>query len=147
MTSTIGQILPVAAQRFGANPALLVGDRSFSFAELQALSKRVANGLIAAGVPFGDRVPLYGPNCWEWLVAYYGIAKTGAGVIPINVMLTLDEVRYVVEDSATRAVVPSADKGEPLLALRGSGDLREVALWGDDVPPGATAFADWLSLG
>ena len=122
MTSTIGEILPVAAQRFGARTALVVGDRSFSFAELEALSNRAANGLVAAGVGPGDRVALYGPNCWEWLVAYYGIAKTGAVVIPVNVMLTPDEVRYVVEDSGTRAVVASADKGEPLLDLRGTGE-------------------------
>jgi long-chain acyl-CoA synthetase len=147
MTSTIGQILPVAAQRFGSRTALLVGDRSFSFDDLQALSNRVADGLVAAGVGPGDRVALYGPNCWEWLVAYYGIATTGAVLIPVNVMLTPDEVRYVVEDSGTRAVIASADKGEPLLDLRGTGNLRDVVLWGDDGPPGATAFADWLSPG
>ena len=79
----------------------------------------------AAGVQPGDRVALYGPNCWEWLVAYYGIAKTGAVVIPINVMLTTDEVRYVVEDSGARAVVASSDKGEPLLDLRGTGNLED----------------------
>ena len=125
----------------------MVGDRSFSFDDLQALSNRAANGLVAAGVQPGDRVALYGPNCWEWLVAYYGIAKTGAVVIPVNVMLTPDEVRYVVEDSGTRAVVASADKGEPLLDLRGTGNLQDVVLWGDELPPGATAFADWLSHG
>src|SRR6478609_1641727 len=112
MTSTIGQILPVAAQRFGARRALLVGDRVFSFAELEALSNRAADGLVAAGVAPGDRVALYGPNCWEWLVAYYGIAKTGAVLIPVNVMLTADVVR-----------------------------------WGEDLPAGATAFADLLSSG
>lgn len=40
-----------------------------------------------AGVQAGDRVTLYGPNCWEWLVAYYGIVATGAVINPINVML------------------------------------------------------------
>jgi long-chain acyl-CoA synthetase len=119
MTSTIGEILPVAAQRFGARTALLVGDHSFSFDDLQALSDRAANGLVDAG-----RVALYRPNCWEWLVAYYGIAKTGAVLIPVNVMLTPDEVRYVVEDSDTRAVIASADKGEPLLDLRGTGNSK-----------------------
>ena len=109
---------------------------SFSFAELEALSNRAANGLVAAGVQPGDRVALYGPNCWEWLVAYYGVAKTGAVLIPVNVMLTPDEVRYVVEDSGTRAVVASADKGEPLLDLRGSGNLQDVVLWGDEIPSG-----------
>src|SRR6476659_6690598 len=102
MSSTIGQILPVAAQRFGDRTALLVGDRSLSFAELQTLSNCAANGLVAAGVQPGDRVALYGPNCWEWLVAYYGIAKTGAVLIPVNVMLTPEGVRYVGEDSGTR---------------------------------------------
>jgi long-chain acyl-CoA synthetase len=142
MTSTIGEILPVAAQRFGARTALLVGDHSFSFDDLQALSDRAANGLVDAG-----RVALYRPNCWEWLVAYYGIAKTGAVLIPVNVMLTPDEVRYVVEDSDTRAVIASADKGEPLLDLRGTGNLQDVVLWGAEIPPGATAFANWLSQG
>src|SRR4029079_17680813 len=144
MTSTIGQILPDAARRFGGRTALLVGDRSFSFADLEALSNRAASGLVAAGVGPGVRVRLYGPNCWEWLVAYYAIAKTGAVVIPVNVMLTPDEVRFVVEDSGTRAVVASADKGEPLLELCGTGQLRDVVLWGDEIPAGATAFADWL---
>ena len=62
-------------------------------------------------------------------------------------MLTPDEVRYVVQDSGTRAVVASADKGEPLLDLRGSGNLQDVVLWGEEVPPGAAAFADWLADG
>ena len=145
MASTIGEILPAAARRFGARPALIVGDRSFSFEELQATSDRAAHGLVAAGVKPGDRVALYGPNCWEWLVAYYGIAKTGAVVIPINVMLTPEEVRFVVEDSGTRAVVASADKGEPLLDLRGTGNLEEVVLWGEPLPTGATRFDDWLA--
>src|SRR4051794_21749985 len=147
MTSTIGQILPVAAQRFGARTALLVGDRVFSFAELEALSNRAADGLVAAGVEPGDRVALYGPNCWEWLVAYYGVSKTGAVLIPVNVMLTAGEVRYVVEDSGTRVVIASGDKGEPLLNLRGTGNLQDVVLWAEDVPTGATAFAELLSSG
>ena len=49
-TSTIGEILPVAARRFGARTALIVGDRSFSFADLESLSNRIANGLSATGV-------------------------------------------------------------------------------------------------
>jgi len=99
------------------------------------------------GVSPGDRVALYGPNCWEWIVAYYGIAKTGAVIIPVNVMLTPDEVRFVVEDSGASAVVASADKGEPLLDLRGTGNLHDVVLWGEGVPPGATAFAELLLIG
>src|SRR4051794_41379819 len=141
MTSTIGEILPAAARRFGAKTALIVGDRSFSFDDLQGLSDRAAHGLVASGVQPGDRVALYGPNCWEWLVAYYGIAKTGAVVIPINVMLTPDEGRFVVEDSGARAGGASAGRGEPLLDLRGAGELPGNIPLGGGVPSRAAPIA------
>ncbi len=147
MAMTIGGILPAAAARFGDRPAVLFEGLTFSFADLDALSNRLANGLAATGVRAGDRVMLYGHNCWEWLVSYYGICKTGAVVNPLNVMLTPDEVRYVVEDAGIRAVVASADKGETLLDMVGTANLSTVVLWGDRTPPGASSFADWLAEG
>jgi long-chain acyl-CoA synthetase len=147
MTQTIGEILPQAARRFGTKTALRVERCTLSFQELDHLSNRVANGLITCGVQPGDRVTLYGPNCWEWLVAYYGIAKTGAVVNPINVMLTPEEVRYVVEDSGARAIVASSDKGGPLLDMKGTANLSEVVLWGEKVPADVASFADFLQQG
>ncbi|MEA2776895.1 MAG: long-chain acyl-CoA synthetase [Acetobacteraceae bacterium] len=147
MVTTIGDILPAAAARFGNRTALIFEGATFSFTDLDAKSNRIANGLTAAGVQAGDRVMLYGHNCWEWLVAYYAICKTGAVVNPLNVMLTPEEVRYVIRDSGTRAVIASADKGEPLLDMLGVANLATVALWGDNTPTGAVAFTDWLANG
>ena len=144
MGETIGEILPEAARRFGDKVALIVGAEAFSFSELDAMSNGVANGLVAAGVEPGDRVTLYGPNCWEWLVAYYAIAKSGAVVNPISSMFTVDEVRYVVADSGARVVVAASEKGIPVLDLVGTGGLSSVVLWGDDVPEGATSFTAWI---
>ncbi len=146
MIRSIGEILPRSAARYGAKTALIVGDMRFTFNEMEELSNRVANGLVALGIVPGDRVTLYGPNCWEWLVAYYGIAKTGAVVNPINVMLTPEEVRYIVEDAGSRAIIASPDKGEPLLDMKG-GQLADVILWGEEVPSGATSFGDFLAKG
>jgi long-chain acyl-CoA synthetase len=147
MTQTIGQVLPVAARRFGDKTALWFEGRRFTFQELDALSSRVANGLVNRGVQPGDRVTLYGPNCWEWLVAYYGIGKTGAVVNPINVMLTPEEVRFIVEDSGARVVVASSDKGGPLLDMKGTANLSDVVLWGETVPDGVASFAHFLARG
>ena len=144
MGETIGEILPEAARRFGDKTALVVEGETFSFAELEAMSNRVATGLVSIGVHPGDRVTLYGPNCWQWLVAYYAIAKTGAVVNPISSMLTTEEVRYVVADSGAHTVIASSDKGVPLLDLDGTDTLSAVVLWGDDVPAAATSFAAWL---
>ena len=147
MTQTLGEILPQAARRFGDKTAVIVEDKVFSFNELDRLSAKIANGLVASGVQAGDRVTLYGHNCWEWLVAYYGIVKTGAVINPINVMLTPEEVSYAVANSGARAVVASRDKGEHLLDLKGGSTVSEVVLWGDNCPTGASAFGDWLRQG
>src|SRR5262245_37408130 len=111
MVTTIGEILPQAAHKHGDRDALIVDGRRLSFRQLDVLSNRVANGLVASGVQPGDRVSLFGPNSWEWLASYYGIAKTGAVINPLSSMLTADEVRYAVSDTGASAVIASPDKG------------------------------------
>ena len=132
MVATLGEILPEAARRFGDSTALVVEDVRLSFSELDARSNQVANGLLSAGLQPGDRVTLYGPNCWEWVVAYHAVAKAGAVVNPISSMLTAEEVQYVVADSGARMLMTSADKGGPLLDLVGRSDLAHVIMWGQD---------------
>ena len=85
-------------------PPTIFGFTSVEFGanELDALSNRIANGLVAGGIEPGDRVTLFGPNCGEWLASYYGIVKTGAVVNPINVMLTPEEVGHRRPDSLAR---------------------------------------------
>ena len=147
MTTTLGEVLPAAARRFRNKTALIVDGRTVTFHELDELSNRVANGLVDAGVRAGDRVTLYGPNSWEWVVAYYAIAKTGAVVNPISPMLTAEEVRYILGDSGARVVVASADKAAALLGIKDDTDLTSVAIWGEPVPKGAVSFGDWQVRG
>ena len=85
MLEHLGQILPVAARRYGDKTALICGDRRFSFTQLDDLSASLATGLRALGVAPSDRVTLYAPNSWEWVVGYYAIARLGAVINPINV--------------------------------------------------------------
>ena len=147
MVNSVGEISRNGADLYGDKTALIIEKKRFSFRGIDQLACRIANGLQAAGVEAGDRVTLYSPNCWEWVVSYHGIAKTGAVVNPINVMLTPEEVKYIVDDNGAKAVIASPDKGEPLLDLKGSMDLKEVVLFGDNVPTGASSFDDWLQSG
>src|SRR5262245_31008795 len=110
MVTTIGEILPQSARKHGDRVALIVDNQRLGFHQLDSLSNRVANGLVASGVQPGDRVSLFGPNSWEWLVCYYGIAKAGAVINPLSSMLTADEVRYAVSDTGAVAVIASPDK-------------------------------------
>ena len=154
MLETLGEVLPASARRFGDKTALVAGGRQLTFNELNELSNRLANGLRGIGVEAGDRVTLYAPNSWEWVVSYYALHKVGAVANPINAMLTPEEVGFVVRDCGAKALIASCEKGEPLLGLRGDGadgdaGLREVVLFGGDGPPpaGSRAFDALLAAG
>lgn len=147
MLQTLGQILPASAKRFGDKTALIFEDRRFSYNELEELSNRLANGLTGLGIAKGDRVSIYGPNCWEWLVAYHAVAKLGAVLNPINGMLTPKEVVFVVNDCGASALIASADKGEAILANKGDMPLNNIILFGDNPPAGAMRFEDVLAKG
>ena len=127
MLKTLGEVLPAAARRFGDRTALVAGGRRFGFRELNELSNRLADSLRGIGVEAGDRVTIYAPNSWEWIVSYYAIHKLGAVANPINAMLTPEEVGFVVADCGAEVLIASREKGEPLLGLRESA-LRGSAL-------------------
>lgn len=147
MQWNIGNIPRHAVARFGEKTALVCQGRSFSFRELDQLSSRLASGLRLLGVGCGDRVSLYSPNCWEWIVSYYGILKLGAVVNPINVMLTPEEVAYVTNDCGAKAIISSSDKGASLIALRAKTPVENIILFGDAQLTGALRFSDIIASG
>lgn len=145
ITSDLGQILARAARRFGPKTALIAGDRILSYRELDELCDRVAGGLHAIGVRPGDRVSLYSPNRWEWVVAYHAAFRAGAVVNPINVMLTAEEVAFVLNDCGAVTIMTSGEKTETILSLtRDIPTLRQVISF-DRVGGGATWFGDLTS--
>jgi long-chain acyl-CoA synthetase len=143
MLGSLGEVLPYAARRFGDRRALVTGEGSFSFAELDALSSALAASLANRGVGPGDRVTLYAPNSWEWIVSYYGALKTGAVINPVNVMLTPAEVAYVTADCGAKALIGSSEKIRPALEAGVVG--LESIVFGDEPVAGATPFGELIA--
>src|SRR5262249_44250771 len=139
----LGMVLPAAAAKYGDKTALIVADRVFSFRELDGLSSAVAASLVQLGVAAGDRVTLYAPNSWEWLVSYYGALKAGAVINPINVMLTPAEVAYVTRDCGAKVLIGSRDKLAPFLELGSSG--LTVVTFGSESLADALPFEELVS--
>src|SRR6516164_907463 len=141
----LGTILIWSAKNFGSQPALIAGERTFTYAELDDLCARVAGGLHELGVRPGDRVSLYSPNRWEWVVAYHAALRAGAVVNPINVMLTPEEVAFVLNDCGAAAIFTAGEKAGVILGLtRDVPTLRRVISF-DAAGSDATSFADLLS--
>jgi len=147
MLQTIGQVLPAAAARFGAKTALVCDGQAFTFRQLDSLSARMAKSLRALGVSPGDRVTLYGPNGWQWIVSYYAIARAGAVINPVNAMLTADEVRFIVDNCGASVLIAASDKVAPVVQQRPAG-LREIIAFGDSASPssGIRSFEALLDI-
>ena len=144
ITADLGTIVTRAARRFGSKTALVAAGRTLTYQALDDLCDRVAGGLHDIGVRPGDRVSLYSPNRWEWVVAYHAALRAGAVVNPINVMLTAEEVAFVLNDCGAAAIFTSGDKAEVIAGLtRSVPTLRRVISF-DPAGGGVTGFGDLL---
>lgn len=140
----IGQLLPRLAARWPDRTALVTDARTTTYAELDRLAARVAHGLLARGVRPGDRVALLSQNRWEWIAAYHGALRCGAVVNPLNVMLTGEELAYILSDSGAKVLMASRDRLDAAAAaLRAVGTL-ERSICFDEPPEGADAFDELL---
>ena len=145
-----GQILPRAAAGFGDRVALVTSTRSLTYRELDQSSQRIASALRARGVQPGQVVSLYAQNRWEWIVSYHGALKAGAIINPVNVMLTPDELAYVLRDCSSAALLASGDKiAGALRSAKQLPALRTIVAFDPPAEPAASVidFAELLAAG
>lgn len=105
---TIPRLVRVAAERFAEEAAVADGAVTLSFAALASEVDRAARALIAIGVAAGDRVGLWAPNTWEWLVAALGVCSAGGVLVPINTRFKGAEAAHVLAKSGARALFTTA---------------------------------------
>jgi len=96
-------LLANSARELPTKDAIIFGEKRFTYAQIDAASSQVANGLKNNGIKKGDRVALSCLNIPYFPIVYYGILKTGAVVVPLNVLLKKREIAYHLEDSNATA--------------------------------------------
>ena len=84
--------------------AIVWGDVRMTYAQLDAMSNRVAHALVEMGIGHGDKVALSCPNLPFFPAIYYGIMKAGAAVVPLSVLFKPREVAYHLKDSDAKAI-------------------------------------------
>jgi long-chain acyl-CoA synthetase len=102
---TLEEDLRHAAQRDPAKPAVVTGERTVSFGELDAAADRAAAGLRELGVQRGDRVAVLIPNGVSSAIAIYGVMRAGAAFSPLNPTIKRDKLAYVLRDSGAAALI------------------------------------------
>jgi len=106
---TIGGLVRDAASRFGGAESVVDGETRISFAGLGASVDQAARAVMASGIERGDRVSIWAPNSWEWLVAALGTLSAGGVLVPINTRFKQNEAAYVLEKSGAKLVFTTSD--------------------------------------
>jgi len=123
------------------------GALHITHAAFAAAVRRVANGLLAAGIGAGQRVLAFLPNCPEYLVVRFAVQRIGAVFVTCSTLYVDDEIRYQLEASGAVLAITDVDSAERMRAVAGEVDcVREVLL----VEPGrmdasAVGVNAWLS--
>ncbi len=104
---TIGENLRGTVERFGDREALVVCDQGFraTYRELWDLTGRCARGLLARGVKPGDRVGIWSPNRYEWVVVQFATARIGAILVNINPAYRTAELEYALQQSGVSMLI------------------------------------------
>ena len=124
---SLAMLLEDAAHNYPDRIALIQGDRSITYRETDAASRRVADVLAERGIGIGDTVALACPNIAEFPIIYFGILKAGATVVPLNVLLKAEEIEYYLNDSGATAFFCFAGTPQLDLGAQGRGGFDRVA--------------------
>lgn len=101
----MGEMLQRTQDEHPDRVALRFGNRSWTYAELDEQTERMAKALWAFGVRPGDRVALFLPNCPELVLSYFGCFKIGAATVPLNYRYRQGEARYALEHSGSKTLI------------------------------------------
>ncbi len=116
-----------------ARPAVVSGDDSLSYAELDEQSDRVAAFVAQRSV--GGRIAIYMDRSADLLVAMLGVLKAGAAYVPIDTSYPVDRVAFLLEDAATRLVITTDSLIDQLPATAAEAvTLRRAVQAADELP-------------
>lgn len=142
---TIPRLALHSAVRFSQGVAIEDGATNLTFPQLAAHAMSVTRGLIASGVQPGERVAIWAPNIWEWVVCALGLQGAGAVLVPINTRYKGPEAAWILKKSgAVGLLTVSGFLGHDYIAMLAGEvlpSLRLTVVLRGAVPQGAIDLA------
>ena len=147
MSFNLATMLRESANDAPDKPLALLGEMSFSYAQVDEVSGRVASALLALGLERGDKVAVQLPNLPQFLFCYFAILKAGLVMVPLNPLLRAPEVAYHLADSDAKLLITFESFADE--AVKGAAQVEGVTTYvvnlpGNDVRPDGTKHFDEL---
>ncbi|HEY9035471.1 MAG TPA: FadD3 family acyl-CoA ligase [Pseudomonadales bacterium] len=106
---TVPALIRHAASAFGEQVAIADGDIALTYQELDVARLQAARAFVAAGINKGDRVAIWAPNLYEWIICAIGLQTLGGVMVPLNTRLKGAEAAYILERSGARLLFTVTD--------------------------------------
>ncbi|WP_394137920.1 long-chain-fatty-acid--CoA ligase [Cytobacillus oceanisediminis] len=138
MTYNLDENLKRSASNFPESIAYIYRDKSVTYKELSQQVNQFSAGLAAQGIGKGDGVALILENSSEFLIAYYGILRLGAFVVPINPLFTQGEINYILDNSQAKAVITHVSVEPKLSELKKQLEYLKLVVYTEAEDQGST---------
>ncbi len=103
-SDSLGAMLRNASIQFKDKTAVISQQTSFSYAQIESFSNQVADFLREKGIGRGNKIGLYCINSPWFVITYFGVLKTGATVVPVNLLFSAEEIQYILSDSESAGI-------------------------------------------
>ena len=148
---TIPEMVEHQADALSRAVAIVDADSRLTFEELAERVDEAGRALLALGVERGDRVAIWAPNMWEWIVCALAIHGAGGVMVPVNTRYRGAEAAYLLEKSRARVLftVTGFLDVDYVALLRAAdavlADLSQIVVMRGVAPEGTLGFAEFLS--
>ncbi|GHD13620.1 3-[(3aS,4S,7aS)-7a-methyl-1,5-dioxo-octahydro-1H-inden-4-yl]propanoyl:CoA ligase [Halioglobus japonicus] len=106
---TLPQLVTQAAATHGARTAITDGDVTLSYTQLDEARIAAGRAFIAAGLGKGDRIAIWAPNIYQWIIAAIGAQSVGGVLVPLNTRMKGAEAAYVLQASGAKLLFTVGD--------------------------------------
>jgi acyl-CoA ligase (AMP-forming) (exosortase A-associated) len=114
-------LLTATAARAGDRTAIVDGERSLTYGDLDRASAQIAAAIAHDGALRGDRIGILLPKSFHECAAIFAVSRAGGVFIPINPVLKPQQIAHILKDSEARCLVTSSAEARKL--IDGAGPL------------------------
>ena len=144
MIRSLRDIVDVHAAERGDKPALIQGDRVWTYRQLRDESRQVAQAMVAAGVAPQRRVAFLDKNSPEYFPFLFGAGMVNAVTVAVNWRLAPPEMEYILDNAEAKVLLIGADFLGHLAKMTLT-TVDTVVVIGDPGDSGYPTYAEWIA--
>ncbi|MDQ0188978.1 long-chain-fatty-acid--CoA ligase [Alicyclobacillus cycloheptanicus] len=145
-SNTLGDVLRRSRARYPNQLAFVYEAERLTYADFDARVNQTAHAFLEDGVKQGSTVAVFSRNSLDFAVVNFALARTGAIMVPVNFMLSVSEVAYILQHAEVDTLLAPAESAATLdaAAAEAGVDIHHRYLMEADIAP--SALAHWTPL-